>query len=190
MAGYLKCVSYEDQGRRSLCELKLPNNEVEDFYTSVVEEWVTGDRGFNWYIEFVTDLKEGRVAQFAEKLQTLVEETLSYHDVSRKSQESFYHGLMLAFVTGLRKTHVISSNKESGSGRYDVALIPLDPSKIGIIMEFKAVDDQLKLIDAAMEALLQIKKSKYTTELQSRGVASICCLGVAFSGKAIKIVTE
>ncbi len=190
MSGYLKCVSYEDQGRRSLCELKLPNNEVEDFYTSVVEEWITADRGFNWYIDFITNLKEGRVAQFAEKLQTLVEETLSYHDVSKKSQESFYHGLMLAFVTGLKKTHVISSNKESGSGRYDVALIPLDTNKLGIIMEFKAVDDQLKLEETAKEALSQIKKSKYTTELRSRGIANICCLGVAFSGKAIRIATE
>ncbi len=187
MSGYLKYVSFEDQGRRSLCELKLPNNEVEDFYTSVVEEWITGDRGFNWYIDFITDLKEGRVAQFEEKLQTLVEETLSYHDVSKKSQESFYHGLMLAFVTGLKKTHVISSNKESGSGRYDIALIPFDPSKLGIIMEFKAVDDQVKLIDTASDALVQIKASKYSTELKSKGITNICAMGISFSGKAIKI---
>lgn len=138
----------------------------------------------------ITDLKEGRVAQFEEKLQTLVEKTLSYHDVSKKSQESFYHGLMLAFVTGLKKTHIISSNKESGVGRYDVALIPLDPSKLGIIMEFKAVDDQLKLIDAASDALAQIKKSKYTSEVKSKGVNNICAMGISFSGKAIKIAAE
>ena len=190
MSGYLKCISYEDQGRRDLCELKIPNNEVEDFYTSVVQEWITGDRGFNWYIEFLSDLRAGRVAEFEEKLQTLVDETLSCHDVSKKSQESFYHGMMLAFVSGLKGTHTVSSNKESGKGRYDLALIPIDITQLGIVMEFKAVDDPTKLEDAAQMALMQIKKSKYIMELQSRQVNNIFAMGVGFSGKAIKIVAE
>ncbi len=189
MSGYLKYTSYQDEDRGCLCELKLPNNEVENFYIGTVKEWLTGDRGFNWYTAFLTDLREGRVAQFEEKLQTLVEETLSYHDVSKKSQESFYHGMMLAFVSGLKGTHTVSSNKESGKGRYDIALIPIDSNKLGIIMEFKAVDDEEKLTDAATDALLQIKKSKYSTELKSKGISRICFMGIGFSGKAIKIVT-
>lgn len=186
----LKCISYEDQGRRDLCELKLPNNEVEDFYTSVVEEWLTGNRGFNWYAEFLSDLREERVAEFEEKIETLVEETLSCHDVSKKSQECFYHGMMLAFVSGLKGTHTISSNKESGKGRYDIALIPKDPNKLGIIMGFKAVNDESKLTDLATEALEQITKSKYATKLKSKGINRICFMGVGFSGKSVKIVTE
>ncbi len=57
-------------------------------------------------------------------------------------------------------------------------------------MEFKAVDDELQLTDAANDALLQIKKSKYTAELCSKGINSICSMGIAFSGKAIKIVSN
>ena len=190
MSGYLKYTSYQDEDRGCLCELKLPNQEVENFYVSVVQEWITADRGFNWYIEFINDLAEGKVIEFEEKLQTLVEETLSFHDVTKKSQESFYHGLMLAFISGLKQTHMISSNKESGSGRYDVAIIPKDSNKLGIIMEFKAVSNDQKLIDAANAALLQIKQSKYSQELSLRGINKICAMGIGFSGKSIKIVTD
>lgn len=156
----------------------------------LLKEWLTGDRGFNWYTEFLSDLREGRVAEFEEKLQTLVDETLSCHDVSKKSQESFYHGMMLAFVSGLKGTHTVSSNKESGKGRYDLALTPIDITKLGIVMEFKAVKDEEKLTDAATEALAQIKKSNYATELKSKGINRICFMGITFSGKVIKIATE
>lgn len=57
-------------------------------------------------------------------------------------------------------------------------------------MEFKAIDNELKLVEAAKEALLQIKKSKYITELHARNINCICSMGISFSGKAIKIVTD
>ena len=57
-------------------------------------------------------------------------------------------------------------------------------------MEFKAIDDPAKLEDAANTALMQIKTSKYIMELQSRKINNICAMGIGFSGKAIKIVTE
>ena len=188
MCGYLKYTSYQYEDRGYLCELKLPNQEVENFYISIVKEWLSGDRGFNWYIEFITDLAEAKVQSFEDKLKILIEETLSMHDVTKKSQESFYHGLMLAFVSGLKNTHIISSNRESGLGRYDIAIIPKDPNKIGIIMEFKAVSSESKLLVSANSALKQIKKSKYVVELTSRGIKNICAMGIGFSKKNIKIV--
>lgn len=192
MSGYLKYISSQDRGRHYLCELALPNKEVESFYISMIEEWLTGDRGFNWYIEFLSDLKEGKVKQFEEKLQILIEDTLSFHDVNKKSQESFYHGLMLAFVTGLKRTHTVSSNKESGLGRYDIALIPKDIKKLGILMEFKAIASTYAthLENIALEALMQIKESKYIIELKTKGINNILIMGIAFSGKVIKIVAE
>ena len=120
MSGYLKYTCYQDEDRGCLCELKLPNNEVEIFfYIGTIKEWLTGDCGFNWHAAFLTDLREGRVAEFEEKPQTLVEETLSCHDVSKKSQECFDHGMTVVFVSGLKGSHTVSSNKESGKGRYD-----------------------------------------------------------------------
>jgi hypothetical protein len=190
MSGYLKYTSYEDQDRGYICDLCLPNNEIESFYISVIREWISGDRGFVWYQDFLNNLAEGKVEEFASKLQILIDETLSFRDVTKKSQESFYHGLMLAFVSGLKDTHFISSNKESGQGLYDVAIIPKDCNKLGIIMEFKAIHNELKLEKAAKEALLQIKTSKYFIELKSKGINSICLMGISFSKKAIQIVSE
>lgn len=57
-------------------------------------------------------------------------------------------------------------------------------------MEFKDINDVAKLDDATKEALEQIKKSKYTNELQSRGILNICTIGIAFSRKAIRLVTD
>ena len=95
---------------------------------------------------------------------------------------------MLAFVSGLKNTHIISSNRESDLGRYDIAIIPKDPNKIGIIMEFKAISSESKLLVSANSALKQIKKSKYVVELTSRGIKNICAMGIGFSKKNIKIV--
>lgn len=78
----------------------------------------------------------------------------------------------------------------SGDGRYDLAIIPKNPKKLGIIMEFKAINDPAKLDDVAKEALAQIKQSKYTTELHARGILNICNIGISFSGKAIRVVTD
>jgi hypothetical protein len=101
MSGYLKVLSKQPQGRRYLCELAIPNKEIQDFYSSVVEDWLSGTRGHSWYLEFLDDLTKGRVKAFERKLQTLITEVLSCRDVTETSQEAFYHGLMLAFVSGL-----------------------------------------------------------------------------------------
>ena len=114
----------------------------------------------------------------------------SYHDTSKTTQEIFYQGLMLGILSGLKDTHEIRSNRESGKGRYDLLIMPKDPSKLGIVMEFKAINDPAKLEEAAQTALMQIKKSKYTTELQSRNITNICAIGIGFSGKAIKVATN
>jgi hypothetical protein len=192
MSGYLKYTSCEMKGRRYLCELKLPNKEIEDFYISVVEEWLTGDRGFSWYQEFLKNLTNGMTEEFEEKLQTFVNEVVSFHDVTRKSQESFYHGIMLTLTACLKETHIIESNKESGNGRYDIAIIPrnLNTHKLGIIIELKAVTDPLKLEQAATEALEQIKALNYASGLKSKGIMNICGMSIAFSGKTIKMLSN
>ena len=46
-------------------------------------------------------------------------------------------------------------------------------------MKFKAVDDQLKLVDAASGALAQIKKYKYISELKSNGANNTCAMWIS-----------
>ena len=92
---------------------------------------------------------------------------------------------MLGILTGLKETHEVKSNRESGRGRYDLIIIPKNTEQLGIVMEFKSVETEADLQSAASTALQQITTSNYVAELIQRGIKTICKMGVAFSGKAI-----
>jgi len=190
MSGYLKYTSCKYEDRGYLCELKIPNTEVENFYISVVKAWLTGNRGLAWYRAFLDHLINGMVPEFEEKLQTWMIDTLSFHDATKKSQENAYHMLLLGLTAGLRGTHIISSNKESGLGRYDLEITPNDPKQLGIILELKVTNNPLKLEEEAGIALEQIKNLNYATNLKTKGIMKICYMGIACSKKAIKIKSE
>lgn len=190
MSGYLKVLSLEFGEYGNICELAIPNKEVEFLYKQIFREWLSGNRGIIWYQELLASLIAGKTEEFERKLQKAIIEMASYHDTSKTTQEVFYQGLMLGILSGLKDNYEIRSNRESGYGRYDLLIIPKDPNKLGIVMEFKAVDNELKLADAANEALLQIKTSEYITELTARGINNVCLMGIGFSGKAIKIISE
>ena len=113
-----------------------------------------------------------------------------FHDVTKKSPEIVYHVLLLGLTAGLKGTHIIRSNKESGLGRYDLEIIPKDPKQLGIIIELKATDDPLKLEIEANEALDQIKRLNYAANLKSNGITNICLMGLSCSGRSIKIISS
>lgn len=93
-------------------------------------------------------------------------------------------------IVSLNNEYEVKSNKESGYGRYDVMLIPRDSSKLGIIIEFKKIDDFMKksIETGIQEALKQIEENKYEAELIDRGVDDILKLAIVFKGKKVKIV--
>jgi len=78
-----------------------------------------------------------------------------------------YHAFVLGMLISLSEKYEVKSNKESGYGRYDVMLIPKDTSKIGIVLEFKKIDDFLNITieEATKAALKQIEDMKYEQEL-------------------------
>lgn len=191
MTGYLKAIKvtrnaygYEE------CELAIPNKEIESLFVRIIQEWLSGSRGIGWYQNLWSALIDAEVEIFENSLQDILIEMASYHDTGKNTQEIFYQGLMLGIVCGLKDFYEIRANRESGTGRYDLALIPKDPKKRGIVMEFKAIDDKLDLVAEATQALTQIKKLQYDTELRSRGINNIYSLGIAFSGKAVKVIAE
>ena len=59
-------------------------------------------------------------------------------------------------------------------------------------MEFKWGNnlDTDRLDELAKEALLQIAQKRYDSEMIEIGISNILKLGIAFSGKKIKIQTE
>lgn len=102
--------------------------------------------------------------------------------------ENFYHGLVLGLCAALDNRYYITSNRESGEGRYDICLFPRDCKMPGVLIELKASkdcsnDDLKKLSQKALE---QIEVKKYETELTMKGIEKVFKYDVAFSGKRVE----
>ena len=91
-------------------------------------------------------------------------------------------------MVSLAGEYQLKSNRESGYGRYDVMLIPRQGTRKGVIIEFKKADEDEALETACEKALLQIRKKDYRSELEAAGVSSIVEVGIAFQGKAVRVM--
>lgn len=122
------------------------------------------------------------------QLKKLLLESASSFDTVH---ENFYHGLVLGLCAIMDNRYAISSNRESGEGRYDIGLYPKREGLPGILIELKASKDcsaeQLKSLAEA--ALMQIDRKKYDTEMLSCKISPILKYGVAFCGKKVEIAT-
>ena len=85
--------------------------------------------------------------------------------------------------------YVLTSNRESGYGRYDVMLEPKDKTKEAFLMEFKVYDgdEEESLKDTVKSALAQIEEKQYETVLLAKGFQreQIRKYGFAFQGKKV-----
>lgn len=190
VAGYLKIVSTNlSPGGDYMCEVALPNKEIAFVYNKEIlaklqkilpEATAIGIREAI-YLEDTERLKQ--------QLNKLLLQSVSYFDTIG---ENFYHGLMLGLCAMFDNRYLVDSNRESGEGRYDIALFPKDEKLPGIIIELKAQkncgSDELKLL--AKEALSQINVRKYDTKMKEQRVSCVLKYGVAFSGKKVEIEAE
>jgi len=192
MSGYLKIRSINTmvQEGKALCQLEIPNREVRSLYQKFIFEWLSGINEETLFYNFLKDLLNGNLDEFENNLQRTMLQTFSVYDIKGKMPEKFFHGFMLGLVAGLDpKQYQIHSNKESGYGRFDISIIPKNPSKLGIIFEIKSVEseDPQKLKEMAHLALQQIDEQNYGAILTQHNIKDHVKIGVVFNGKTLAV---
>lgn len=192
--GYLTIDSKKNNfGTRAICWLKIPNLEILAQYQEIFSDWLTETLGERPYHTLLSSLVSGEIETFTQILQHYLKDSLSFKDVSgEKQSEKFYHGFVSGLVAGVRDTHWIDSNKESGFGLYDLILTPKDPvHPIGIVIEFKQVPETENLNAAAQAALNPINQLQYHQILSRYAhVKRILKVGIAFCGKNVVSVYQ
>lgn len=183
--GYLKAVSQRLDVHTIYLTMEIPNEEVKYIYESTIREW------FEQQIKCLdlSGLYQGIIKADSngvqELLRTQLQRTISYYD----SGEAFYHGFLLGLLYGIPGYHLYS-NRESGNGRPDILLKPLDEEQPVIIIEIKRTDKLNEMSSGAEAALHQIVQRDYAAEPLDEGYPHILTYGICFCKKSCVVKYE
>lgn len=185
--GYFKKTEseYDRSTKKYYAKLQVPNEEIMYIFVNKVEEWFKEktkemDRSLLFHA-FVS----GDAKTFQTEVTKLLQQTISFHDY----QENFYHGFIAGILTGL-DGYIVKSNRESGDGRTDIYVKPVNPFGRAFVVEFKVADSVEQLQGKVQEAIGQIEDRKYVSELWMDGYRDIKKYGIAFFRKGCVVKYE
>ena len=198
-SGYLKAESYtlNEETGADVYELALTNKEVQIMFRKMIRKWFSN--AGTVYNGFIRALLQDDVKSMNAYMNRVALATFSYFDSGRNPSmetqpERFYHGFVLGMAVELADRYTITSNRESGFGRYDVMMEPKNKTDNAIIIEFKVRDsgEEAALLDTAKAALKQIEEQQYDVVLKNRGISDerIRTYGFAFEGKKVLIKSQ
>lgn len=183
--GYLKKVSEKPVDGEISMNMEIPNVEVNYIYKSKIIEWMQEKIQKEDLSEFYQAILTGDTEKFQEELGRQLRDSISFYD----AKEAFYHGFLLGLLN-LIDNYLVESNREAGNGRLDILVKSLDVKKPVVIMELKQAAAYREMEERANEAVRQINRRHYESELKRDGYETIICYGIAFYKKNCFIVKE
>ena len=189
LTGYLTVEDERRLGNVDIYTLRLPNREMQALFgTEIMKRF---PKAFNQssLVRLMEAFLDGEVRRVQEVLSTYLEVLASTFDTG-KEKESFYHGFVLGMTALLVPDYEVASNRESGRGRYDVAVFPKHAGNPGMVLEFKTAESEAQLAAKAQEALAQIQSRDYDAAFRMRDVTQVHHYGIAFCGKDVLVRME
>ncbi|MEM7589339.1 MAG: AAA family ATPase [Myxococcota bacterium] len=182
-SGYVTAASIRDGILGKFAQLRVPNVEVRKVFQRLVTSWFYDTPAS----ALLTALRQGKPQEFAKQLDLFARASLSYFDIKPDEPEWVYHILLLGILSHVVDDYRVRSNRESGDGRSDICMIPVDLNLPGVVMEFKQASSEKELEQAAHRALAQIREKDYSAEFMDHPPKGILQLGIAFCGKHTRV---
>ncbi|MCR5727957.1 MAG: ATP-binding protein [Lachnospiraceae bacterium] len=164
---------------------KIPNKEVHKIFADKIQEWFRSTLGTFDIKGLYRALENGDAEQTEEMLTNEFLSAMSYYD----SQEAFYHGILLTLMQ-LNNDFLCVSNRESGTGRFDILCKQKARRDLAIILEVKVSAEDKDMLRDAKKGAGQIKSKNYVSDIKREGYKEILCYGVAFCNKKCRIVQK
>ena len=170
----------------------IPNIEIKTIFEDSILFWFVQSDTYDRFNTVLNNLKKGFLQDFEDYFEEFITRVCSYYDFADHEPERVYHALILGMMVQLQSDYKITSNRESGFGRYDIMLHPLRSELPAYIFEFKRFVSlkESTIEDTLNSAWKQMHDLNYANTLQQEGFTNIHHIAIAFKGKEVKIRYE